>query len=153
MVGRRYNIYITGTIPNSTTNVFANVTGGTTIRTNIYDIVTASTATPADNAAEFYMQRSTTAGSGGTAITPQALDAADPAAVTACQQLPSVQPTLTSNAILLAWSHNQRATFRWVAAPNSELVVPATSANGIALVNPAIGGSAVAYQANIMIAE
>lgn len=153
MIGSRYSIVITGTIPNSATNVFANITGGTFGRVCIYDLLMGSTATPADNAAKFQLQRSTSAGSGGTAVTPSPLDPADVAAGTAVQQLPSVQPTLTSNLFLLQWSQNQRATFRWVAAPNAEIVIPATSANGVAVVNPAIGGSAVAFDCNVLIAE
>lgn len=122
--------------------------GATTIRPLIYDILVGSDATPADNAAKYNIQRSTTtgtwAGTGGAAITPQALDPADPAALaTANQGIASVGPTLTAAAFLLQWAQNQRATFRWVAAPGSELKIPATANNGLALMSQVVGGSAV----------
>jgi hypothetical protein len=50
-------------------------------------------------------------------------------------------PTLTAGATLLNWAQNQRATFRWVAAPGKELVIPATTAYGIVLMNPVLTGA------------
>jgi hypothetical protein len=32
-------------------------------------------------------------------------------------------------------AHNQRATFRWVAIPDGELIVPATAGAGLALMS------------------
>lgn len=155
-MGRKYAINGSLTAPNSTTAPIAVLTSTTAIRPMVYDIVVGSTATPADNAAKFQIQRATTAGTGATTtITPQALDPGDPAATATANQgaYTTTNPTLTASAFLLQWSQNQRATFRWVAAPTSELVIPATSANGVALVNPAIGGSAVAYDWLMLYAE
>lgn len=146
-MGRRYVVNQSLVAQNSTTANIMNLTSTAAIRCRIYDVIIGSTATPADNAAKFQVQRSTTAGTTPTTtITPTALDSADPAAVATCNQGTYVTPpTLTANLFLLQWSQNQRATFRWVAAPLGEMVLPATASNGAALVNPAIGGSAVVY--------
>lgn len=132
----------------SATLPLGNLVGSTTIRPRLYDVMLGSDATPADNAAKYAFQRSTTVGTwggaGGAAITPQAIDPGDPAAVaTANQGVCSVGPTLTASAFLLQWAQNQRATFRWVAAPGKELVIPATANNGLALMSLVVGGSAV----------
>lgn len=116
----------------SATLPIMNIVGATTVRTMIYDIMVGTDATPADNAFKFTFQRGTTAGTwggaGGAAITPQALDSGDPAALAAANQgVCSVGPTLTASALLLQWAQNQRATFRWVAAPGSELKQPAST--------------------------
>lgn len=124
----------------SATLPLGNILSATTIRPMIYDITMGSDATPADNACTFAFQRGTTAGTwagaGGAAITPQAIDPADPAALASANQgISSVGPTLTAGAFVLQWTQNQRATFRWVAAPGSELKMPATAANGLNLMN------------------
>ena len=122
-----------------------NITGAATVRARIYDIILGSVATPADNAAKFQLQRSTTAGTTPvTVVVAQALDPAEAAAVTTCNQgTYATNPVLTAAAFLLQWSQNQRATFRWVAAPGGEFVIPAVAANGIALVSPS--GAAIVY--------
>lgn len=147
-MARKYGI--TGNCVNtaSATLPLANIIGTAAVRTMLYDITLGSDATPADNSASYKIQRETTVGtwggSGGAAITPQALDPADPSAVTTANQgVCSAGPTLTSGAFLLSWAQNMRATFRWVAAPGSELKIPATASNGLALMSLVVGGSAV----------
>jgi hypothetical protein len=144
----RYALSGSLTAQNSATAPQINVISASTARARVYDVIVGSVATPADNCAKFQFQRSTTAGTTPTTtLVGQALDAADPAAVTTCGQGTwATPPVLTASAFLLQWSQNQRATFRWVAAPMGEILLPATAANGIALMNPAIGGSAVAYE-------
>lgn len=109
------------------------LTGGTVSRLTVYDIISGSDATPADNYAEFALRRSTTLGTVSTSFTPTALDPANPAAAATFNLTGSGQPTITASSDVLNIAHNQRATFRWVAAPGGELIVPATSANGFAL--------------------
>lgn len=106
------------------------ITGGTTVRASIYDVVVGYGGTPADNALRFQAQRITTAGT-STAVTPAPLDSQDPAAVMAAGENHSAEPTYTAATELIDISLNQRATFRWVAAPGGELVTPATASNGI----------------------
>ena len=125
--------YCTTTVDTNTVNTtVGGLTSATTIRPSIYDIVIGSEATPADQAARFIFQRYTVAGT-STAVTPQALDPADPASLLAVTtgQNHSAEPTYTANAIMLPIALNQRATYRWVAAPGGEIVMPATAANGI----------------------
>jgi hypothetical protein len=154
-MGRKYATSGSLTAPNSAIAPISNIISTTAIRPMIYDIIMGSTATPADNSAKFQLQRCTTAGTTPTTtITPTPIDPGDPASTaTSFQGTWATNPTLTANLFVLQWSQNQRATFRWVAAPTSELVMPATASNGLALVNPAIGGSAVAYDWMMLFAE
>jgi hypothetical protein len=147
-MARKYGI--TGNCLNtaSATLPLANIVGTAAVRTALYDIMLGSAAAPADNPAAYKIQRSTTvgtwAGSGGAAITPQPLDPNDPAAVTTANQgVCSAGPTLTSAAFPLGWAQNQRATFRWVAAPGSEIKIPATANNGLCLMTLTLGSLAV----------
>ena len=139
-MARRYSIAAQDTNTAATTQV--GMTSAATIRPKIYDLICGSDATPADNAAEYNLQRHTAAGT-STAFTPVALDPADPTSLAAAGQNHSVEPTYTAAALLLEWAQNQRATFRWVAAPNSELVLPATAANGASVITVTVAGSAV----------
>lgn len=99
-------------------------------RARVHDITMGCGASPADNAFTWIIQRCSTAGTGAT-LTPNALDPADTLASTiVCKDTITADPTLTSSAFLYAEAINQRATMRWVAAPYSELVIPATASNG-----------------------
>lgn len=101
----------------------------TTIRPEIYDVVLGFSSAPADNALTAYIQRFTAAGT-VTAVTPVALDPADPASLAASGENASGEPTYTANAILLRIAMNQRATHRWIADPGRALKFPATANNG-----------------------
>jgi hypothetical protein len=139
-MARRYSVAVQDTNTAATTQV--GITSAATVRPRIYDIIVGSDATPADNAAEYNLQRYTAAGT-STSFTPVALDPADPASLSSAGFNHSVEPTYTANAILLEWAQNQRATFRWVAAPGGEIVLPATAANGAGIQTITVAGSAV----------
>jgi hypothetical protein len=130
-MGARYSA--DGQSAGATPQTLLNLIGATTVRLRLYDLVCGSDATPADNAFELNLNRTTAVGT-GTAVTPTALDSADPTAEGTADENHSVEPTSTAGAVLLNWMQNQRATFRWVAAPFGELIVPATAANGIAAI-------------------
>lgn len=149
-MARRYSI--DGQDTNTADTTILGLTSATTIRPRIYDLVMGSDATPADNAGEYVIQRTTGAGT-STSVTPTALDPGDPAATAAAGEAHSSEPTYTANAILLQWAQNQRATFRWVAAPGGEIVLPATAANGIGLRVIGIAGSAVNMNCTIHFEE
>lgn len=105
-----------------------------TRRLSIYDILLSSVATPADQAARFAVIRATAIGTGGSARTPNNLDPGGPAGeCTSKTNFTANEPTYTANSELLVLSINQRATFRWVAAPGSELRATATQNNGLGL--------------------
>lgn len=119
-------------------------------RIKIYDFILGSEASPADNPFLYVFQRYTAAGT-LTAVTPRKLDPADATALTNAGENHTVEPTYTSGEILERIALNQRATFRWVAAPGGELVTPATASNGIGIATPT--GSAVVISAELHIAE
>lgn len=89
---------------------------------SIYDIMIGSRATPGDQACTYDVARSTGAGTGGSAVTPNPLDTSKGYTASTSAGYQNSTSVATKGAILLSVSLNQRATFRWVAAPGSELV-------------------------------
>src|SRR5262245_22073639 len=117
-------------VANPTKTAIGLTVGGTTYRPWIFDGWVGSSATPADNAIEWLGQRYTAAGT-STAVTPMALDPADPAATSTTGVNHTVEPTYTAGAILWHIGINQRATQRFQLDPDAPLVIPATANNGI----------------------
>jgi hypothetical protein len=99
-----------------------------------------SDATPADIATEYNIIRGTVSGT-GTAVTARALDPANPAATIAPEGGTFATQTKTANSSMLNIPLNQRATFRWVAAPGGEIVIPATADNWVGLESIGSGGT------------
>src|ERR1035437_165384 len=127
---------------NSTTVPQAQLVATAAVRPKLYDLMLGSPSTPSDQAASWVLRRSTTASTGGTAVTPAPIDPGDPVSITTAMIAPSMSaPTLTVGATLLQWAQNLRATFRWVAAPGKEIVAPAIAANGLALLNSVLTGA------------
>lgn len=133
MAYRQYSASAAATNTASTTVPMWNLAGSASARLNIYDLISSSEATPADNSGKFSIRRTTAAGTTSATFTPNSLDPADPASTATFGTAWSVNPTITANSDLLVFAHNLRATFRWIAGPGSELVVPATAGNGAAL--------------------
>lgn len=131
MRGRRYSANGSQTVA-SPTDTTLGITGGTTVRPIVYEVLIGSTSTPADNALEHYIQRSTAAGT-ATSVTPTPLDSGDPASTTAAGENHTAEPTYTSALILFRLALNQRASHRWIADPDGGLIVPATANNGLGL--------------------
>jgi len=100
-------------------------------RGKIFDVLIGTNGTPADNYVEWDISRVTTS-STATIITPLPLDSADAAATTVVTANSSTMGTISVQNIFYV-GVNQRASYRWVAAPGSELVWPATSSNGFQL--------------------
>jgi hypothetical protein len=117
-----------------------------------YDIMFGSEATPADAALLWTVQRYTAAGT-STAVTPTALDSADAAFLGNAGENHTIDATFTSSLVLLSIALNQRATFRWVAAPGGELVYPATTANGLGIRTPTISTGTPVITATVHVAE
>lgn len=108
-------------------------------RAKVYDILVGTNGTPADNAMMFALQRAT-AGStpsyaGICSSVNQALDQADSVSAIGCWANSSIETSYTYTATNMPWyvGINQRASYRWVAAPGSEIVLPATSSAGLGL--------------------
>lgn len=130
-MARNYSISGTAAVASPTKTVLS-LTGGTTNRPVVYDMVVGSTATPADNALEFILQRFSASGT-RTSVTPAEIDSADPAAIATAGQNHTVEPTYTSGKVMIDLAMNQRATQRWVPSPGREIKLPATAANGVGL--------------------
>lgn len=141
---RQYAGYSNATNTASTTVPMFTITGAATFRARIYDFISGSDAAPADNAGKFSFRRISSNGTTSTTVTPNALDPGDPASLAVYTTAWSVNPTITANSDLLQIAHNQRGTFRWVASPGGELVIPATSGAGLALM-AVVTTSAVNY--------
>ena len=114
--------------------------GVTTTRAEVYDFTVGSDATPADVALQFVAQRFTVSGT-GTAVTPRPLDLDAPAALVTAEENHTIEPTYTADLILWRIAANQRATYRWVAAPDGELMIPATADSGIGWTTIAASGT------------
>lgn len=147
-MAKRYAVSDATQTTNTTTAKTIAVVGtvtATLIRPAIYDVIVGTTGTPADNAMRYGVQRFTVAGT-TTAKTANALDPGDVASLATCGVDASIEPTKTAAAILVDIAANQRASFRWVAAPDGELKGPATNANGLAItsLSPAYTGATFA---------
>lgn len=105
--------------------------GATVRRAKVYDIMIGCAATPGDQAARYGVYRATGGTAAGTAVTEFALDGADVAATIAALSDVSTEPTGKTTCLDIPL--NQRATFRWVAAPGSEIIIPATADNGVGI--------------------
>lgn len=127
MGGSQQNI---GTSAKTVLTVTSQTTGNR--RARIFEINCGADGTPADNPLTYDVIRCTSIGSGGTNIVPPALDTADAVAIMVATGNQTGEPGVTSTAVMLTVPLNQRATYRWVASPGNEFVVPATATNGFA---------------------
>jgi hypothetical protein len=123
-------------------------------RGRIYDLLVGTAGTPADFSYEWEVTRTTAMGSTNTTApagsmssvsSGLALDSADTGCAAYTLNNSSAETNMPAGAQLWYVGINQRASYRWVAAPGSELVWPATSSLGMALkTRSASGGTAVA---------
>lgn len=147
--GRRYGF--SGSITGAATKTIWGVTATSAVRPAIVELWLSSNATPADNSSEWWLLRYTAAGT-STSVTPEKFDSGDPAATATCGKNHSAEPTY-GTVPLLDIAHNQRASVRWVAAPNEEPVAPATAANGFGFQCQGVGGSGVAEISGVVFFE
>lgn len=114
----------------------------------VYDIMVGADGTPADNVINWIVNRNTTAGT-GTSHAPQPIDVADLAASLVGLVNHTIEPTTTDQSALIQIAVNQRASYRWVASPGAELVIPATNVTGIGVraKSPAYTGTATGSMA------
>lgn len=122
--------------------VVASSTSAPLRRGAIYDVLIGTNGTPADNFVEWDISRVTT-GSTATVTAPPSLDSADGVATSIVTTNSSTFGTIS---VPNMWyvGVNQRASYRWVAAPGSELIWPATSSNGFQLRQRSAGYSGTA---------
>ena len=125
----------TVTAPDSTTLTVE--APGSAVRFKVFEINSGFTlASPADILLSVRLHRFVTADGAGAARTPNPLDPADGACSAAGISAHTTEPTTyTSNEEV--WGplgQHMRATYRWVAAPGKEIVVPNTASVGVGLV-------------------
>lgn len=101
-------------------------------RGKIYDVLVGTNGAPADNFMEFDISR-VTASSTTTVLAANPLDPADATAATTVATVNSSTFATIGTPALWYIGMNQRASYRWVCAPGSELVWPATGSNGFQL--------------------
>jgi len=97
----------------------------------VFEFGLGTNGTPAENALEWIVERQTAAGT-ATAITPNALNSVNRAAGTVGAANATAEGTITANSALFYKGIHQRASYRWVASPDSELIIPATNLAGFA---------------------
>jgi len=90
----------------------------------------AADSAPADNLLDWDVSRTTTTGT-GSAATPSPTDSSRRAAGTVSTVNQTVEPSFGVS--LWAMPLNQRASFRWVAVPGGEFIIPATNNAGVAI--------------------
>jgi len=142
---RRYNESgsLSSAAMTSSNKTLIDVVATAAIRPALYDFSVGTSGTPADNVVVWQVQRFTASGT-RTGVTPTALDSGDPASTGVSGQQHTVEPTYTTE----VWRDgmNQRASYRWVAAPGGEIVCPATASNGVGIAakSSAYTGDAIA---------
>jgi len=102
-----------------------------TVRPKWFDILVGASGVPADYYVTCSVNRMTAAPTGHSVLTPSPIDPADGAAVATAGKLATGAGTI--GVALMNWAQNQRATFRWVAAPGKELVSLITTVCGIGI--------------------
>ena len=120
----------TTTSSNKTATSIASIAG---LRPAIYEFTIGADGAPnaTDCSIVFTFQLWTTSAGTSTAFTPFPLDVGYQAAKSSCGINHTAEPTYTAAATL--WGPmgiNQRATYRWVAAPGSQLVLVGTATTG-----------------------
>ena len=129
----RYSASGSQTLTTSATTALGVTSNTSTVQRNwVYELTFGNVGTPADQVSVIVVQRVTAPGS-ATAVTPTLLDLADRAAQAVAGENHTSEPTYTSNTEVMEIPLNHRATFRWVAPPNGEIVCPATSGDGIGI--------------------
>lgn len=133
------------------TLIGVNASSATALRRGkLYDLMVGTNVSPADQYMQYDVSRMTAAGT-GTSATINALDGADTSILTVGSVNYTAEPTVTANSSLINIGVNQRASYRWVAAPGSELVWPATNLAG--LVCRALSGGSPTSTATVMCQE
>lgn len=110
------------------------------VRPVLYQLTFGCYDTPADNAFQMQLSRTTTTGV-RTTVTPVALDPNHGiAAVAGGASNHSTEPTYTASTILLDFSINAKNTYQWVQDPEFGIVGASTANNGLGLRFVAVSG-------------
>jgi len=100
-------------------------------RAEVYDFTISSSATPADVAFLWIVQRCTTSGTGAT-LTPNCTEpSGTSASTTVVKDTITADPTLTASAFLAKIALNQKSTFRWAQTSGHGLIIGSAANNGL----------------------
>lgn len=128
----RYTVSHADAATTGTFRTVGSIQYTSTTRFKIYDMTFGFPDAPVDSGATWLVQRwATGAGTDTAVVVAQPLDKADGAATTLTEEDYTAEPTYTAAEKLLTIPMNTRATYRWVAAPGSEMVASAIATTGI----------------------
>lgn len=130
----------------------ATVIAAVSVRPKIYDLLVSFISTPADVQTQFAFSRITDESAGtSTGVTPEPTTDPDGRAADATAGSNyTVEPTYGND--ILDFGLHQRASWRWIAAPNSELVIPALANRAMGL-HSIISDATPTAKATILFAE
>lgn len=116
-----------------------------------WEIASSAAAAPVDQNYRVQLKRMTTTSGTWTAAVPAPLDLADAAAV--CVGGVNSTAVGTASTVIAQFGFNARAGFRWVAVPDSEIVVPATANAHVQLEYVAVSGGTDNNSATLLFQE
>lgn len=129
-----YHVKGSQTVAGTTDTTLTLEAPGSAKRAKIFEFTTGFTlASPADILLSVTAQRFITADGVGTSRTPNPLDPADGPATITCLQNHTTEPTTytTDEEVWGPIGQHMRATYRWVASPGKEIVIPNTASVGV----------------------
>ena len=135
----KYAAQVLKSVTSTTVGVGALVVGQARIR--LQELIVGSDAATLGTSNFRFEVRGSTSSPTGTSITPQPLDLADASSSTNVFSNLSANGTLVSGEVLLTMPLDEIVTFRWIAVPGSEIVIPATTGSGIHLMTPVCGNT------------
>ncbi len=109
-------------------------------RGRVFDLGFGSNATPADNVIAWRVARSSSAVAVGAAVTETPLASSDGAPASQLIGISNVTTEPGYEEIFIDIGVNQRASWRWVAAPEGELITPGDAAAAIGIEPDGAGG-------------
>lgn len=96
----------------------------------VYDALFSQGSAAGDGTIRWEVNRATTSAT-GTAAVEVALDPGSGVALLLSEEDVTAGPTVAVDTQMLDFDLNQRASFRWVASPDGEIIIPATVSAGI----------------------
>lgn len=136
MMGSRFSMIGTSQVQAAAERTLLALIAGANIRPKVFDVLLSFIDTPGDVLSEFRLSRISDESVGTSTTQPNGQKVTDPegrAPDATGGSNYSVEPTYSAGADLLDFGLHQRATFRFIAAPESALVIPATANNALGM--------------------
>ncbi len=134
-MGAKYYATCLATNTGSTTVPMWALTGGTAKRVRFYHTIIGSAIAPANQAGDFAVRRTTSAGTTSSAFVATKLDLADGVSIAVFDITWAANPTITASSDCLNIAMNQQATVQWMVDPSNGIVIPATSGAGLVMMS------------------